>query len=119
MAGYPADLNIAATTIRLISSEGGVGTLADAIEIDVYGERVGRIFADAKNDISIEEIVGSMNVGTVVSSQMNALLGTKDTETAGEDIYLDDVSVVKALNGSVHVRAGDDPGGRSPCGGVD
>jgi predicted chitinase len=101
------DLNVAATSIHLISSEGGIGTLADAIEIDVYGERVGRIFADAKGDISIDEIVGSMNVGTVESSEGIIALGTPDTTNTGEDIYLDDSSLVRALNGNIHVRAGD------------
>jgi hypothetical protein len=102
------DLNIAATTIRIISSEGGIGTLANAIEIDVYGERTGRLFADAKNDISIDEIVGSMNAGIIVSHDRTIALGTPDSADAGEDIFLDGNSEVKALKGSIHIKAGDD-----------
>ncbi len=101
------DLNVAATTIRLVSSQGGIGALTDAIEIDVYGERTGRIFADAREDISIEEIVGSMNVGTVLSSDGTIALSTRDTASAGENIYLDAQSTVRALKGDVHLRSGD------------
>lgn len=107
MTAPVTDLNVAATTIRLISSDGGIGTLADAIEIDVYGERTGRIHADAKGDISIDEIVGSMNVGTVISSAGTASLGTPDTVSSGEDVYLDGSSLIKALTGDIIVRAGD------------
>lgn len=100
-------LNVSATTIRLISSQGGIGTLADALEIDVYGERTGRIFADAEGDISIDEIIGSMNTGTVVSNNGTIALGTSDKSESGQDMYLDGSSIVRAYNGSIHLRAGD------------
>lgn len=102
------DLNVAATVIRLISSRGGIGTLADALETDVYGERTGRIHAEAKDDIALTEIIGSMNTGTIISSDGSVSAGTRDTALEGEDLFLDEESLVRAYHGDVYLRSGDD-----------
>jgi 6-phosphogluconolactonase (cycloisomerase 2 family) len=99
--------NIAASRIVLLSQAGGIGAMADPLDIDATDETAPALFATADGDVVIDDVSDALFLGTVTSSNGDVVVSANDSVEAGEDLVLTATTRVRALDGSVTLLSGD------------
>jgi 6-phosphogluconolactonase (cycloisomerase 2 family) len=98
--------DIVGAEVLLIADAGSIGSFAEPLQIDASATS---LHAQAQGDIVVEDIVGALGVGQVVSQAGSIRLATRDANNSdAEDIMLGDGSVLRALQGDITLWSGDD-----------
>jgi trimeric autotransporter adhesin len=97
-------VDISAPDIQLVAFNGSIGTTADPLEVDVSGST---LTALARNDIVVTDVAGGLGIGEVTSTTGNITITLPDDVNPGQDLTLADGAVIRALEGSVTLRIGD------------
>ena len=96
---------ITARDIELLAAHGWIGTSARSLKVELTG---GHLDASAALDIYLTGVSGALNVGQVTSNSGDIQLTVADSAATGEDLIVGQSHTVRALDGLVILRAGDD-----------
>ncbi|WP_245841074.1 LamG-like jellyroll fold domain-containing protein [Puniceibacterium sediminis] len=105
--GSDEGVDVTAQQIELISDAGGVGTMANALEVQTGFSDLN---AQAAGDIILTDINGGLSLGRVVSNSGNIRIIASDDALGDtdDDLRLGATSHVRAVSGDVTLAAGDD-----------
>lgn len=96
----------------LIQAGGDIVIDAENTDATIIGNTdilsTGKLDVITEGDIDLTEIAGELDIDRVESTAGDITLTVQDSEAAGEDLILDSEAIVRALEGAVDLRAGDD-----------
>jgi hypothetical protein len=104
-AGVGNGAQVLGGTISLLALQGAIGSVSKPLEVDSSRVNAGKVNASSRDKITITEVAGAFNAGTIASSLDDVSLAVGHNAVSGADFIADSAASVIAA-GDILIRAG-------------